>query len=328
MSDRPLVLVTDLYPPTTLALLQKQNHKHEIVNTSVDEIFNNEFANKKVEALLTRSQTRVNEALLKHLKDLRVVGTATSGFDHFDLDLLEKEKIIAFHTPLANADSTADLTLWHILSCLRHTGRQSKINWRLDLNRGHCPNDLNLGILGFGHIGQRVALRAKGFGWNVFYHDPYVLSDHRLDPQHFSFAETLGLLELFDHCDIISLHLPLTRKTKNIINEKTLAHFGSDKILINCARGDLIHTQDLLSALENGILSAVGLDVFATEPLPQDSRLRDHSKVVWTPHIGAYTIEAYEQSCLQAVNQLSQFLQSQKTPINPLPPQTLWAQDL
>lgn len=328
-STLPCVFISEDYPQWALSMLRSELVDYEVVQGSVIDLLESVTASR-VEALLVRSTSRVDHNLLTALPRLKIVGTATSGFDHLDLDVLSQKSIMTFHTPDANAAATADLTLWHILSVLRNLKSQTlnALKWRPELPRGHNAENLSLGILGMGRIGKHVARRAQALGMSLFYHDPYI--DHEeLQSSFLNLnAQPMGLLELFTHCDVITLHLPLTRKTHHIINEKTLEHFGHDKILVNCARGELVHTQAVLKALDSGILTSVALDTFEVEPLEPSSPLRQHPRVYWTPHIGAYTEEAFHQSCQEAIQTVIDFLNFQKSPPAPLPPAAAWVEDL
>lgn len=331
-TQRPLILLSEDYPIWCQTLLQTELAEFETLKVRHSDIMTGEYLNKNAKAFLVRSTTRIDEKLLKLLPDLKIIGTATSGFDHFDLDLLKENDILAFHTPNTNAEPTADLTLWHILSALRNlnTVGFADLKWRQDLGRGRNAKGLSLGIVGMGRIGRKVARRALAFGLKVFYHDPY-LDVHELKSEtdfNINEVESLGLMELFSHCDIVSLHTPLTQKTRGFINARTLDHFGLNKILINCARGELIRGSDLIQALDSDILAAAGLDTFEQEPLDALSAIRTHRKITWTPHIGAYTSEAFDESCREAALQLCGILMHGHGPKYPLPPKTLWAQDL
>lgn len=325
------IFISEDYPVWAKALLQTEWPNFKIIQAPIHSLLNRELSGEDIQGLLVRSTSKVDEKLLEVLPNLKIVGTATSGFDHLSLKNLSAKNIITFHTPTANADATADLTLWHILTSLRSlsTLQQQDIKWRSDLSRGKNALGLSLGILGMGQIGRRVAQRAQAFGMQIFYHDPYVDQEDLIkSPWDLKQPETMGLLELFTHCDVISLHLPLTQKTQHIINEKTLEHFGTGKALINCARGELVHTSSLLKALDSGVLDHAGLDTFEAEPLDPQSILRKHPKVQWTPHIGAYTEQAFVASCKEAVLTLSAFFKHKTPPAFPLPPAADWAEDI
>lgn len=325
MSLKKIYLTTQI-PQWVQAKLSAHLPEYEVLRLSTSNLLDHESSG--VVGLMVRSQTQVDKKLIAHYKDLKLVGTSTSGFDHIDFNTLKKQNTVSFHTPDANIASTADLTLLHILMSLRNNFLPATINsnfkWKNQLKLGHEAQSRTLGILGLGRIGLAVAKRALSFGFKVFYHDPYLTNYEDIDPQ----IESLGRLELFTHCDLISLHTPLTSETRRIIDRHTLDHFGVDKILINCARGELINTQDMLAALDEGILKYVALDTFETEPLPEDSILRQHPSIIWSPHIGAYTHQAYEKSCLEASQVFINYFQKAEEPLNSLPPRVLWAKNL
>lgn len=325
-SGQKKIYLTTQIPQWVQAKLAAHLTDFEVLRLSSDHLMDHKW--EKVEGLLVRSQTQVHKKLISYFKDLKIVGTATSGFDHLDLQFLTEKNITSFYTPDANIMSTADLTLIHILMSLRNNflfqTYQKNFSWKHQLSLGTEASQKSLGILGLGRIGLEVAKRALSFGFKVYYHDPYLENPESIDPQ----IEPLGRLELFTHCDVITLHTPLTSETKNIIDRHTLEHFGNDKILINCARGELVNTQDLLIALDKGILKFAALDTFDQEPLPLNSAFKNHPKIFWTPHIGAHTHQAFEKSCLEASSVLINFFKDQSKPKNILPPNVLWAKNL
>lgn len=320
------IYLTTQIPQWVQAKLAAHLPTFEVLRLSGENLI--EHKSENVVALMVRSQTEVHSKLIKHFKDLKLVGTATSGFDHLDLKALKEKKILAFHTPDANVQSAADLTLLHILMTLRNnfapTILHKNFGWKNQLPLGSESSGKNLGLLGLGRIGKEVAKRALSFGFKVYFHDPYLEDLDAIDPR----IESVGRLELFTHCDIISLHTPLTHETRNIIDRHTLDHFGEDKILINCARGELVNSKDMLDALDNGVLKYVGLDTFDIEPLPESSILRHHPKIFWTPHTGAHTTQAFEKSCQEASQVFINYFLNHQVPENLLPPNVAWAKNL
>ncbi len=325
MSLKKIYLTTQI-PLWVQAKLSAHLPQFQVLRLSSFNLLEHESEN--VVALMVRSQTSLNEKLIHHYKDLKIVGTATSGFDHIDFKTLENRAILTFYTPEANVLSTADLTILHLLMSLRNNFAYSisnpKFKWKNQLNLGTEANGRSLGILGLGRIGREVASRALSLGLKVYYHDPYLNVGDVVDSR----LEKLGRLELFTHCDAITLHTPLTSETRWIIDRHTLAHFGVDKILINCARGELVNTHDMLEALDQGILQHVGLDTFESEPLNSDSIIRQHPKIFWSPHLGAYTKQAFEKSCLEASDVLIKYFTEGHKPRNSLPPNVPWAKNL
>lgn len=317
--------MTTQIPQWVQAKLAAHLPEFEVLRLSAENLM--EHKSENVVGLMVRSQTQVFQKLINHFKDLKLIGTATSGFDHLDLKTLKDRNILAFYTPEANVISTADLTWLHILMTLRSNFlpliSEKSFNWKHQLPLGQESHGKNLGIVGLGRIGTEVAKRALGFGFKVYYHDPY-LDPEKVDPRF----KPLEQKELFSKCDLITLHVPLTKETKNMIDRESLDSFGENKILINCARGELINTADLLVALDKGIIKCVGMDTFETEPLPQNSVLRHHPRIFWTPHIGAHTHQAFEKSCLEASDVFVKYFLEGTTPLGLLPPNVAWAKQL
>jgi D-3-phosphoglycerate dehydrogenase len=282
---------------------------------------------EKVQVLLTRSGTRVNDQLLQNAPALKFVVTATSGFDHFDLKLLQKNGVGASFCPSANAESAAQWTLTLMLNLLRQFSKMAasvrQQKWREGFTRGVELSGLQLGIVGLGRIGSRVATLAQAMQMDVVTYDPYVPREtfSRLN------VKTLGLIELFKTSDVISFHVPLTIETKAIVNRRTLEHINPDAYLINVSRGAVIHEAELATHMRLGHLKGAALDVFENEPLPKDSPLRGLSNVILVPHVGAYTDQAFARGSFEAAEKVVAFLRGQPVS-DSLPPQTEWANHL
>lgn len=278
---------------------------------------------KDCQALLIRSRTRVNERLIARAPHLEVIISATSGFDHIDLDACKANNIVVMHTPEANSDGAAQLTIMHILNWYRKAFLAHKAvvshMWKEELPIGMEISGKNVGILGLGRVGRRVAALCKAFGAQVSAHDPYI----PLEEFKKCDVQPLGFSELLRDSDIISLHTPLTSKTREVINKKTLELMNENTLLVNTARGKLINEQDLVEALENRVIAGAALDVFSKEPLPRDSELRMQENVICTPHIGAYTRESYQKASMQAVQKIINFFNNNEIS-DQLPPRADW----
>ncbi len=221
------------------------------------------------------------------------------GVDNIDLDAAAREGIYVIRVPnRVERDSVAEHTIALMLASLRRiniadryvrSGRVEISRYDSDLVRSVAPpkdlSSMTVGIVGFGNIGSRVAeILAKGFNARIVVYDPYV------DPERVKAlnAEIVdSLKKLFATCDIVSIHVPLTSETRGMIDREVLSVAKRGLILVNTARGEIIDTDSLIWAIENGIVSYAGLDVFEEEPLPRDHRLLKMDKVVLTPHIGA-----------------------------------------
>jgi len=164
----------------------------------------------------------------------------------------------------------------------------------------------NLGIVGLGRIGQKVTQIAQAIGMKVAAYDPYI--------EHSMFqalnVEPQGFMELLRNSDVLSLHVPLTKETFEMINAKTLVEANTDLILINASRGQVIREPDLIQWLQKKKIKAAGLDVYHKEPLVKDSELKQLKNVFLTPHIGAFTEEAYVEASEDAVAKALRFIDS------------------
>lgn len=267
---------------------------------------------KDTKALLIRSRTKINDDLLNKAPSLKVVVTATSGFDHIDLNTLMKRSVTVMYTPEGNKQSVAELTIGLLLACSRKIVPAYKMmksgNWDRNQLLGEELFGKSFGIIGLGRIGSLVSQMAKSFGMKIFAYDPYIEFDR--------FSElgvtSLGLIELLRISDIISLHVPYTKETHHMINRSTISEMSSQPILLNTSRGFVVNESDLLLALNKGQVRGAGLDVFEIEPLSRESPLLQLPQVVLTPHIGANTLEAFHKVSLLATERLIDFLRSGK----------------
>ena len=250
---------------------------------------------KGASAIIVRSDSKVTrevfEAAAPHLK---AVGRAGVGVDNIDAEAATDYGVVVMNTPGGNTIATAELTFTHMLCGTRPIaqGIQSMKEGRWDrkILGGSELYKKTLGICGMGRIGIEVAKRAKAFGMTVLGYDPYLSAAK---------AEVLGvkqveLEELFKNADYITVHMPLTDATRNMINKDTIAIMKDGVRLFNCARGGIINEEDLLAALESGKVAAAGLDVYTNEPLPADHPFRSAKNLNLTPHLGASTEEAQE----------------------------------
>ncbi len=309
------ILVTDTYLTESLEKLRHALNPCEIVRTdrrpSAAEL-------ARADGLLIRSRTVVDAELLAQAPKLKVVVSATSGYDHVDAELCAQKNIAALYTPDANAPAAAELTLLLMLSCLRRQTEAQRAlrnrEWKDALKFGAELSDKTVGIIGLGRVGSRVARLTQCFGATVVAHDPYQTDDvfRSFNLERFGFSEVLA------QADILSLHVPLNDETRHFINQRTLEQAKDGVILINTSRGSVVDERALIASLDSGEVSAAGLDVFETEPLAAESRLRKFSNVVITPHMGAFTNEAMARASDLAVNALIAALVSGERS-NPIP---------
>lgn len=304
-------LVLNNYDASCVAWLKTQK-TIELVESSQD-----------VEAILIRSQTKVDKAFLDKYPKLKIVITATSGFDHIHWRECEERGIFCAYSPNSNADSAAEHTLMLTLNLLRNYKEQiSNIRagqWRTGLQRGKLLKDRTFGVVGLGRIGQRVARMAQAFGAKVIAHDPFQ-SDDVFEDIHIS---RLGLTEVFREVDILSLHVPYTKQTHHLINKATIGEMSDHTFLINISRGNMVEESDLVTALHEGHLAGAALDVFSKEPMDANSFLLKEKKLLVTPHMGAFTEEAWANSSMEAAQTLVEFSKGQAIS-NTLPISAPW----
>jgi len=249
---------------------------------------------------ITRSSTDVDEALLVKATKLTAVVRAGVGVDNVDIDGCSKRGIVVMNVPTANTIAAVELTMTHMLSCVRqfpyaHNNLKVDRVWRRQDWYGTELKDKKLGIIGFGNIGSRVGVRAKAFEMDVITYDPYIDSSKATNVD---IAYTTNFDDILA-CDIITIHTPKTEETIGMIGEKEIAKMKDGVILINCARGGLYEEEALLEGLKSGKIAMAGIDVFDKEPATNHPLL-DLNNVTVTPHLGANTLESQENIAIQA----------------------------
>ncbi len=259
------------------------------------------------DGLAIRSATKVTSKILEQAKNLKVIGRAGIGVDNVDIPAATARGIIVMNTPFGNSITTAEHAITLMLALARQipeadaSTRAGK--WEKNKFLGVEIFSKTLGVIGCGNVGSIMADRAIGLKMKVIAYDPYLSTERALDLG----VEKVELDELWRRADFITLHTPLTDRTRNIINTETLNLTKKGVRLINCARGELIDEAALVAALESGHVAGAAIDVFAEEPATQ-SPLFSLPNVVCTPHLGASTLEAQENVALQVAEQMSDYL--------------------
>jgi D-3-phosphoglycerate dehydrogenase len=259
------------------------------------------------DGLAIRSATKVTAKLLEQAKGLKVIGRAGIGVDNVDIPAATARGIIVMNTPFGNSITTAEHTITLMLSLARQipeadaSTRAGK--WEKNKFLGVEIFGKTLGIIGCGNVGSIVADRAIGLKMKVIAYDPYLSAERALDLG----VEKVELGELWRRADFITLHTPLTERTRDIINADTLALTKKGVRLVNCARGELVDEAALVGALKSGQIAGAAIDVFREEPATH-SPLFGLPNVVCTPHLGASTLEAQENVALQVAEQMSDYL--------------------
>lgn len=262
-----------------------------------------------IDALLVRSATKVTGELLDRMPSLKIVGRAGVGVDNIDIAEATKRGIIVVNAPDGNTVSTAEHTFAMMAALMRNIPQAHSTvkngEWKRNQFIGKELYGKILGIVGIGRIGSELARRARAFGMSVKVYDPFLTKER---------AEVLGVdLSTFNQvlaeADIISVHTPLTKETKGLLNEKTLSQTKKGVYLLNCARGGIIDEASLAQFIEKGHVAGAALDVFENEP-PGDSPLLKLDSVIVTPHLGASTKEAQLNVATQVAREIRTFFEN------------------
>jgi D-3-phosphoglycerate dehydrogenase len=243
------------------------------------------------DALIVRGRTKVTESVLAAAPHLKVVGRAGVGVDNIDLAAAKAYQVTVVNSPLATTVAVAELTLSLMLSLVRELPRADASmkagKWLKKEFEGRELFGKTLGVIGFGRIGSAVAARAKAFEMKILAYDPLVSAEEIKKRG----GEPVSLDELLAAADMITMHMPLTADSRNLLNAEALAKTKAGVYIVCAARGGVIDEEALLAALNSGHAAGAALDVFANEP-PGTTELVAHPHVIDSPHIGAQTVEA------------------------------------
>ena len=294
MYEKFKVLVADAMSDAGLAPLQAAQNIDVTVKTgaSPDELLQ---IIPEFDALLVRSATRVTADVIQAGKRLRVIGRAGVGVDNIDVEAATQAGVIVVNAPTGNVVAAAEHTVAMLMALARNIPQADAHvragQWKRDRFMGVEVRDKVLGTVGLGRVAQEVVRRAQGLGMRVIAYDPYVTAEYANQ-----WGVTLVDVDtLVADADFITLHVPLTPQTRNLIDKERFARMKPTARLINVARGGIVNEQALVEAVTSGRIAGAALDVFANEPLEADSPLRQQPGIVLTPHLGGSTIEAQEK---------------------------------
>lgn len=257
----------------------------------------------------------LNKAVIESLPNLKFVGVSRGTPVNVDLEYCKERGIPVVHTPGRNADSVADYCLSMMLDLSRKLTASSRHlaseGWMFDGKlpylefRGRDLGNLKIGLFGFGQIGARVAKRLhSGFGSQVYFFDPFVESSVHA-------KKVTSLDELFETCDIVSLHAPIIPETENSVNRALLRKLGPEGILISSARAKLIVEEDLYQSLANAEIASAAIDVFWKEPIDSQDRWVKLPNVICTPHIAGASKDVVANHCETILNGVDKWLSAQ-----------------
>lgn len=305
-NDKFKILICDPLDDVGLAVLKSEGafQLEEAIKASPADL---KKAIRTVDAAIVRSGTQLTADILNESQALKIVGRAGVGVDNVDVDAASRKGIIVVNTPSGNTISAAEHTFSLMLCLARniadaHESMRRGV-WDRKKFTGVELFEKTLGLVGLGRIGGEVAKRAQSFAMTVLAYDPF------LSPEK---AKEIGVTlvtldELFRRSDFISLHVPLTDQTRNVIDEKAISKMKKGVRIVNCARGGLIDESAALVGLESGKIAGIAVDVFPKEP-PDPSKFLEHPKVLKTPHLGASTEEAQLKVSIDIAKTVADYL--------------------
>ncbi|PWC04455.1 phosphoglycerate dehydrogenase [Agromyces badenianii] len=290
--SKPVVLIAEELSPATVEALGPDFDVRSVDGTDRPALL---AALADADAILVRSATKVDAEAIAAAPKLKVVARAGVGLDNVDIKAATAAGVMVVNAPTSNIISAAELTVGHILSLARHIpaahAALAQGEWKRSAYTGVELYEKTVGIIGLGRIGALIATRLQAFGTNVIAYDPYITAARA---QQLG-VQTVGLDELLEQSDFITIHMPKTPETTGMIGTEQLARMKPTAFVVNVARGGLIDEDALHDALVNRTIAGAAVDVFVSEP-PRDSPLLGLPNIVVTPHLGASTDEAQEKA--------------------------------
>ena len=298
------ILINDGLHPTGIKMLQDAGH-----TVHTDKIEQGDLMSKlpDFDGICVRSATKVRTDLIDNCPNLKFIGRGGVGLDNIDVDHARSKSIEVLNTPAASSRSVAELAFAHMLSIARsvyqsnrHMPTEGNTNFKSlkkAYSKGVELSGKTLGVIGLGRIGQEAAKIGLGMGMNVVGVDPFVKEKVTIkcslgNQSVHCDVPAIGLDEMLGQADFITMHIPFTGAP--VLGEAQFSKMKKGVYLVDAARGGTIDEDALISALDNGTVAAVGLDVFINEPTPREDIL-SHAKISLTPHTGASTVEAQEK---------------------------------
>ena len=295
MSNK-ILIVDDLHPAFKLAAEDMGFEVDDLPLIKKEEVL--EILSNYI-GLAIRTKFRVDEEVMNAAPNLKFVARAGAGMDNIDVTFAEKKNIQLINAPEGNSDAVGEHAIGLLLS-LMNNFRKADIEirnqvWEREGNRGYEFKGKTVGIIGYGHMGQSFAKKLKGFEVTVIAYDKYKtgFSD--------AFVREVSMEEIVKFSDVLSLHIPLTNETRQMVNDEYLLHFRKPIFFLNTARGEIVNTKAVLNAIEKGKILGAGLDVLEVEKFPNLAKqafyqaLIQNGKVILTPHVGGWTVDSYRK---------------------------------
>lgn len=286
------ILITDGLDASGQSILHQSAEVNDQSGISADDLLK---IIPEYDALIVRGRTKVTASVMEAASRLKVIGRAGVGVDNIDLEAAKRHGIIVVNAPTSTSLAVAELTFGLLLALAREIPRADAAmkqgKWLKKELEGVELNGKTLGVIGFGRIGMEVGKRAAAFGMNVIAYDP-LISEEDIKKRG---AEPASLQDLYAWSDFISLHMPLTVDTRDMVGRQAFSQMKDGVRLVCAARGGIIDESALVEALNSGKVSGAALDVFGVEP-PGLTEAVSHPRVIATPHVGAQTAEAQSRA--------------------------------
>jgi D-3-phosphoglycerate dehydrogenase len=286
------ILITDGLDETGQSILRASANVDDRNNISADDLLK---AIPDYDGLIVRGRTKVTASVMEAATKLKVIGRAGVGVDNIDLEAAKKHNITVVNAPMSTSIAVAELTFGMLLALARELPRadagMKQGKWLKKELEGVELNGKTLGVIGYGRIGVEVGKRAAIFGMNVIAYDP-LISEEEIKRRG---AEPVSIQDLYAWSDFISLHLPLTVQTRDMMGAQAFSEMKDGVRLVCAARGGIIDEAELVKALNSGKVAGAALDVFSVEP-PGLTEAISHLRVIATPHVGAQTVEAQSRA--------------------------------
>lgn len=251
------------------------------------------------QGIAVRTKFRIDQELMAAAPSLKFIARAGAGLDNIDEAYATSRNITLLNAPEGNMDAVGEHAIGLLLSLMnnfRNADQEVRNGiWDREGNRGYELKGKTVGIIGYGFMGKSFAKKLSGFEVNVIAYDKYKTGFTD------AYAKEVSMEEIVRQSDVLSLHIPLTAETRQMLNEEYLFHFRKPFFFINTARGEIVNTVAVLSAIKSGKILAAGLDVLEVEKFPAladqhwFSNLKDSGKVILTPHVGGWTFESYRK---------------------------------
>lgn len=308
--NRPTILIADEMHPSIFSMLEQAGFDYQYEpNISRAGLIEQIAA---YDGLIIRSKTAVDADVLAAARQLRFIGRAGAGLDLIDLDTAQRRNIRVFHAGEGNRDAVAEHTVGMLLGLLANIAKGDREVrrglWDREGNRGYELGGMTVGIVGFGNNGRATARRLSGFGCRVLAYDKY------LTQYGGGYAQEAKLEQIMEEADVLSLHIPLTPETRQMVDDRFIERFEKPFYLVNIARGEVVSLAALVRGLESGKVRGACLDVLENEKIakltPEQQTafdyLRQSDKVILTPHVAGWTHESYVRINEVLVNQLKE----------------------